>query len=293
MGGRDFSAPFFCVIRSEREDGVPPTYYDILDIPPSASADQIRVAYRRQAQRWHPDRNGGEHHQFVLIQEAYATLSEASLRWAYDNALFVPDDEPEQYEPPAPAEQPPTPGEPLHLLARVRIRDLYQEGAMRLKGWVGHVCGVCGGRGCGVCGMAGQTLRKRTWQVTRPARWRPNEWLRLAHAGHRGPFAPLPGDVFIEANPLPSYGWHWERHRQRLEKAVRVPQHVLREGGSLRIQAPWGDWIQVTVAPHLGAAAWVRVLGLGLGPLSSPDHAWLYIHVGFRFSWPYRRLPSV
>lgn len=273
---------------------MPETYYDILGIAPSASAGEVRMAYRRQAQRWHPDRTGGAHQRFVLLQQAYAVLSDARQRREYDATLRAPPPPP---EPQAPV--PPSPvqlisvGEPLHLLARVRIHDLFQSAPMRLKGWVGHVCPRCQGCGCRRCGFAGQTLRERVWEVVRPARWRPTDLLRLPRSGHSGPFSPLPGDVFIEANPLPSHGWRWDRPRQRLEKDQRVTEALLKTGGKISLRAPWGEHIQITVPPSPGRSLWLRVLGLGLGPVSSPDPAWVYLHVGLRFSWPYRRLPAL
>lgn len=271
-----------------------PTHYDILEVSVSASAEEIRLAYRRQAQRWHPDRKGGAHQQFLRIQDAYEVLSNASLRRDYDRSLKKSEAplEPEE----GPASSPlhsVLPGEPLHLLARVKIHDLFESAPVRLTGWVGHVCPRCQGQGCARCGQAGQVLHKRTWQVLRPARWRPTEFLRLAAAGHCGPFYPRPGDVFIELNPLPSHGWRWDRPRQRLEKAVRISEDLMRQGGPLEIVAPHGKAVIVQVPATAKPSTWVRLVGLGLGPVGSADAAWLYLHVPLRFSWPYRRLPSV
>lgn len=49
--------------------------YEILGVRPSADADTLRTAYRRLAQRHHPDRNPGDptaNARFQAIQEAYA-----------------------------------------------------------------------------------------------------------------------------------------------------------------------------------------------------------------------------
>ncbi len=61
-------------------------YYDILGLERSASADDIRRAYRRLAKQYHPDVNK-EHdaeENFKEINEAYAVLSDAERRSAYD-----------------------------------------------------------------------------------------------------------------------------------------------------------------------------------------------------------------
>lgn len=59
-------------------------YYKTLGVDKSATADQIKTAYRKLAMKHHPDR-GGDQNQFQEIQEAYAVLSDEQKRAAYDN----------------------------------------------------------------------------------------------------------------------------------------------------------------------------------------------------------------
>ncbi|XP_019378219.1 PREDICTED: dnaJ homolog subfamily B member 2-like [Gavialis gangeticus] len=63
-------------------------YYELLGIPRSASADDIKKAYRRAALRWHPDKNPEEkdfaERRFKEIAEAYEVLSDQSKRDLYD-----------------------------------------------------------------------------------------------------------------------------------------------------------------------------------------------------------------
>jgi len=58
-------------------------YYKILGLDRSASADDIKKAYRKQAMKHHPDR-GGDENQFTQLQEAYETLSNPNKRAMYD-----------------------------------------------------------------------------------------------------------------------------------------------------------------------------------------------------------------
>jgi curved DNA-binding protein CbpA len=53
-------------------------YYTILELPPSASVDEIKKAYRRLAHIYHPDKKGNDPYaamQFTEIKEAYETLT--------------------------------------------------------------------------------------------------------------------------------------------------------------------------------------------------------------------------
>ncbi len=62
-------------------------YYQVLGVPKSASADDIKKAYRQLALKYHPDRNQGDKNaeeRFKEVGEAYAVLSDAEKRKQYD-----------------------------------------------------------------------------------------------------------------------------------------------------------------------------------------------------------------
>ncbi len=63
-------------------------YYATLGVGRGASGDEIKKAYRRQAKRYHPDRNPGDkaaERKFKQIQEAYEVLGSAEKRAQYDH----------------------------------------------------------------------------------------------------------------------------------------------------------------------------------------------------------------
>ena len=60
-------------------------YYAILGVPPEANIEALRQAYRIRAFECHPD-CGGSHEQMILINEAWAILSNPMTRRHYDSA---------------------------------------------------------------------------------------------------------------------------------------------------------------------------------------------------------------
>jgi len=55
-------------------------YYEVLGVDKSASADEIKKAYRKLAVKYHPDKNPGDkeaEEKFKEAAEAYSILSDA------------------------------------------------------------------------------------------------------------------------------------------------------------------------------------------------------------------------
>jgi curved DNA-binding protein CbpA len=72
------------------------TYYEVMDVPPPATAEEVKDAYYSLARRFHPDRfylkTGTSLHAklssaFARITQAYETLTDVNARAAYDAAL--------------------------------------------------------------------------------------------------------------------------------------------------------------------------------------------------------------
>ena len=62
-------------------------FYEVLGVDKSATQEEIKKAYRKQAMKYHPDRNKGDataEKKFKEVNEAYGTLSDPQKRKQYD-----------------------------------------------------------------------------------------------------------------------------------------------------------------------------------------------------------------
>ncbi len=59
-------------------------YYEVLGVSRSASADEIKKAFKKAALKHHPDRSGGDEAKFKEVNEAYEVLSDSQKKAAYD-----------------------------------------------------------------------------------------------------------------------------------------------------------------------------------------------------------------
>lgn len=59
-------------------------YYEVLGVSKTASADEIKKAFRKAAVQYHPDKDGGDEAKFKEVNEAYEVLKDQQKRQRYD-----------------------------------------------------------------------------------------------------------------------------------------------------------------------------------------------------------------
>jgi hypothetical protein len=82
-----------------------PTYYDVLQVERHASPERVRAAYRKLAQKYHPDKmpgNANAARAMAAINAAYAVLSDSERRAEHDRWIRRAE-RPSQAAPLAPA----------------------------------------------------------------------------------------------------------------------------------------------------------------------------------------------
>jgi len=66
-------------------------YYEILQVPATATAEAIKKQYRKLSLHVHPDKPGGSADAFRRLTDAYETLSDEAARRNYDLSMRSPD----------------------------------------------------------------------------------------------------------------------------------------------------------------------------------------------------------
>ncbi len=108
--------------------------YQVLGVPRSAAAEEIRSAYRSRARQLHPDASGRPETaaDFQRLTEAYETLRDPASRAAHDREQVRADEAPPRARPPAePMAQPRRPARASHHARSAPARPAAADAAMR------------------------------------------------------------------------------------------------------------------------------------------------------------------
>lgn len=150
-----------------------PDPYEVLGVPPTATAEEIKAAYRRLVRLLHPDAAGeGDRAAFHRVQEAYELLGDPGRRRLHDRGRSRP-------SPAAPPETPPGSAEPapgdVAMELVMTSAEARAGGTATLRLALDVLCPACGGVGenvftgiCPHCRGVGRVSRQRDVRVDLP-----------------------------------------------------------------------------------------------------------------------------
>lgn len=217
-------------------------YYEVLGISRTATADDIKQAYRRLARKYHPDVNPGDasaEEKFKDIGEAYEVLSDAEKRQRYDQlgqnwkagTDFTPPPDWEGghgsgsfsdfFETLFGARRGPRAGagfamrgQDIEAVLELSLEEAHHGGTRTISLQTTAMCPTCNGSGgrenqpCATCRGAGVMIRPKTLDVTIPAGVRHGSVIRLAGQGEAGIGQASAGDLLLHVQLRPHTLFH-------------------------------------------------------------------------------------
>lgn len=257
-------------------------YYDVLGVSRSASADEIRKAYKKIARESHPDRNQDDPsaaERFKEATEAYETLGDDENRKKYDQ--FGPNYKQAGHNPF---------GAGGH---QVDLNDLFGEGGIDLGDLFGGAFG--GGSFGGGPGRSGPRARPATkgqdlrtsitiaftvaynggsyslsvhkggktesLDVKLPAGIKDGATIRLAGQGHPGVHGGPNGDLLVTVNVSPHPYFKREGDHVVLDLPITLSEAAL--GAKVDIPTLEGGEVTLTIPPGTVSGATLRLKGKG------------------------------
>lgn len=274
-------------------------YYQALGVAKDADADAIKAAYRKLARKYHPDVSKEPDAQARMqeVNEAYAVLSDAEKRAAYDD-LGRRHRAGQSFEPPpdwnadfgafgdgadaqdfsdffetlfsrragarggAPGGMPPMQGEDQHAQIAIDVADSYRGGerTITLRAPRRDESGRI-------------VMDERTLHVRLPKGIREGQQVRLAGQGRPGFNGGPPGDLFLEVrfNPDPRY----RVDGADVTQTLRVAPWEAMLGERIEVDTPSGR-VQVGVPAHSQNGRRLRLKGRGIPGSPAGD---LYLEI--------------
>ena len=274
-------------------------YYKVLGVSKSASAEDIKRAFRKLARRYHPDVNPGDkksEEKFKEINEAYEVLSDAAKRRKYDT--LGPNWQ-EQFGYPSSAGGRTTnfrgssmnynsagfsdffetlfgrssastrkAGEDIEQRVEVTLQEAYSGGMRTFNIQSTETCPVCrgtrlvAGRSCTNCNGLGSLARSKRIQVKIPAGVDNGSKIRVAGEGQPGSGGGPRGDLFlvISVKPDPLF----ERKGDDLYSDIDVDLVTAILGGEVAVATPGGRKLVLTVPPETQNGRLFRLANKGM-----------------------------
>jgi len=236
-------------------------YYTSLGVARTATAAEIKQAFRKLASQHHPDK-GGDTVKFQEIQAAYAVLGDEQKRAEYDS-------------PPSPRIHI-NPGggfnfDQIFEVFGTQFRNPAQQSAARIQLWISLADVAKGGpRTISVSSPAGS----QNIEINIPAGIEDGASVRYAR------LAPGGIDLVVMFRIRPEPGWH--RQDNNIIHDVTLDLWDLVLGRDFEIQTLTGKAVIIVVPPMTEPGTMLRVRGLGLPHKNSATTGDLLIRVAGR-----------
>ncbi len=269
-------------------------YYEILGVKRDAGADEIKKAYRKLAQKYHPDvtKDPGGEEKFKEVAEAYETLKSPEKRAAYDQLG--------RHRPGEDFQPPPDWGnryaEEGFSFQDIDLEDLFAGLATGRRGGPGGAGFRMPGQDYDVAAAialedayrgtevelslavpefderGGVRRVPRNFKVRIPKGATDGQRLRLAGQGGKGMNGGRDGDLYITVRLRPHPLYRVSGHDLYLDLPVTPWEAVL--GASVEVPTPAGT-VALKIPPNTRAGQQLRLGGRGL-PRASAEAGALY-----------------
>lgn len=265
-----------------------PNPYALLGISFGASSAEIKQAYRRAVQKYHPDRHLDDpsaHRRFVEIQTAYEWIL-AHPNEDYEKVIET-SFHPITPEPPVEFKKTEGPKEgDVSTIVFIRLSEVVKDVQKIVSVKVLVLCHHCGGMAinCLRCSGTGQVLQKKKYRFNIPAGTLDGTWVIGRALGHQG--AQKKGDVWVQIKWSQMGIWNWDG--ERLVGKLFLSHRQMIKGGQFPLRLPSGNWIWCTIPPQTKPDQIFKWDQLPWSPLH--HQAWLQVKRGQSFlSLPSRR----
>jgi curved DNA-binding protein len=287
-------------------------FYEVLEVPRTASGEELQQAYRRLARRYHPDVNKdpGAEERFKEVNEAYQILSDPGTRARYDRFGPAFRQVPEGAEREAAGFGGRRPRSGGRRGGRVYVdeggeRVYVGEGDFGEAGFGGidldELFGdLFGGRGAGPVPGADQEAEleltveeafsggrrwvslagpdgQRSFEVTIPPGVRDGQRIRLAGQGGQGGGGGRTGDLYLIVRIAPHPRYRLEGRDLHVELPVTPWEAAL--GAELPVDTPRGE-VKVTVPAGSSSGRRLRLRGQGMpNPRGQPGDLYAEVRI--------------
>src|SRR5579883_1384503 len=291
-------------------------YYETLSVERTASDTDIKAAFRKQAMKWHPDRNPGDkeaERRFKEVNEAYEVLKDPDKRAAYDRFGMGG-----RRGRGSGRER----GADLRYNMEISLHEAYTGKTAQVRIPTSVICETCSGTGakpgsrpkncpmcgghgkvrhaqgfftlertclncqgrgqviespCAACAGSGRVTRERTLAVNIPPGVEDGTRIRLAGEGEAGVRGGPPGDLYI----FLSIAAHPFFQREGADLHCRVPVSLVTAalGGEFEVPTIDGGKTRVKIPEGTQSGRRFRLQSKGMPVLRARQNGDMYVQV--------------